>query len=186
MVRVLTVGFAPGKTSGRNTTQGQVAEVLNTTGAYSMMRHPLYLGNYLMWLGPVLFLRSAEMAIIFSLLYWLYYERIMFAEEQFLRKKFVDSYDKWSERVGPFLPSFGNYTRPELSFSLKTVIRREYTSFLAIFITFGFLDFVRNYLENRELRLSGFWLYLLASALIIWIVVRIIHKGTNLLRVEGR
>src|SRR5687767_12527035 len=41
-VRVYTVGHTPKNTSGRNTDEGQVAEVLNSTGSYSMVRHPLY------------------------------------------------------------------------------------------------------------------------------------------------
>ncbi|MGB8874133.1 MAG: hypothetical protein WCC75_12145, partial [Desulfobaccales bacterium] len=43
-------GLPPRGTSGRNT-QGQVAETLNTTGIYSLVRNPLYLGNFLIWLG---------------------------------------------------------------------------------------------------------------------------------------
>ncbi|HLP74117.1 MAG TPA: methyltransferase, partial [Bacteroidales bacterium] len=87
LIRVLTIGFTPKNTSGRNTGQGQVADQLNVTGMYSLVRHPLYVGNFFMWLGPVLFLHSVSFTIIFCLVYWLYYERIMFAEEQFLRKK---------------------------------------------------------------------------------------------------
>ena len=95
LIRIFTVGFAPKNTSGRNTVNGQIADELNTTGIYSLIRHPLYLGNFFMWLGPVLFLRSVGFLIVFFLLYWLYYERIMFAEEQFLRRKFGEVYDKW-------------------------------------------------------------------------------------------
>jgi len=54
LVRIFTVGFAPRNTSGRNTAAGQIADELNTTGFYSIIRHPLYLGNFLMWLGPVI------------------------------------------------------------------------------------------------------------------------------------
>jgi len=42
--RVITVGYTPSNTSGRNTTE-QKADVLNTTGMYSLMRHPLYLAR---------------------------------------------------------------------------------------------------------------------------------------------
>ena len=49
-MRFYTVGTTPKETSGRNTNQ-QVAAVLNSTGMYSMLRHPLYLGNYLIWVG---------------------------------------------------------------------------------------------------------------------------------------
>ena len=80
VIRILTVGFTPKNTSGRNTTDGQVADELNVTGIYSLVRHPLYLGNFFMWFGPVLFLRSTGVIIVFILIYWLYYERIMFAE----------------------------------------------------------------------------------------------------------
>ena len=48
-VRIITVGRAPLGTSGRNTRE-QVAHTLTTTGIYSVVRHPLYLGNYLVLL----------------------------------------------------------------------------------------------------------------------------------------
>ena len=50
LVRFYTIGTTPKGTSGRNT-QEQVADVLNFDGMYSMLRHPLYLGNYLIWFG---------------------------------------------------------------------------------------------------------------------------------------
>jgi protein-S-isoprenylcysteine O-methyltransferase Ste14 len=49
-VRIIVVGRAPVGTSGRNTRE-QVANALNTTGIYSVVRHPLYLGNYLIMIG---------------------------------------------------------------------------------------------------------------------------------------
>ena len=48
-IRIFTVGYAPRNTSGRNTITGQIADELNVTGIYSQLRHPLYLGNFLMW-----------------------------------------------------------------------------------------------------------------------------------------
>ncbi len=103
IVRAYTIGTTPRGTSGRNT-QEQVAESLNISGIYSMVRHPLYLGNYLMWIGIVLFTQNFSFAIIVSLLYWIYYERIMFAEERFLERKFGDVYLQWSKKVPAFIP----------------------------------------------------------------------------------
>jgi len=82
IIRAISIGTTPIGTSGRNTKEGQVAESLNTKGIYSMVRHPLYLGNYFMWIGIVLFTFNFSFVIIVSLLFWLYYERIMFAEER--------------------------------------------------------------------------------------------------------
>ena len=83
IIRALTVGWSSNRTSGRHTAQ-QVADTLNTTGMYSIVRNPLYLGNFLMVLGVVIFLRVWWIPFIYVLLFVLYYERIIFAEEMFL------------------------------------------------------------------------------------------------------
>jgi protein-S-isoprenylcysteine O-methyltransferase Ste14 len=186
IIRALTVGFTPRNTSGRNTVNGQVADELNVTGIYSLLRHPLYLGNFFMWLGPVLFLRSVEAAVLFVLIYWLYYERIMFAEEQFLRRKFGDIYDKWSEKVSPFIPYSFNYIRPSLPFSVRIVLKKEYNSFVNIFVIFTILDLFRNYFLSERIYLTGMWIWLFVSAGLIWIALRTIEKRTHWLDVEGR
>ncbi len=186
VIRILTVGFTPKNTSGRNTVNGQIADELNVTGIYSLIRHPLYLGNFFMWLGPVLFLRSTSFTIIFGLLYWLYYERIMFAEEQYLRKKFGEIYDKWSETVNSFIPWTFNFIPPKLPFSFRNVLKREYNSFINIFVIFTLMDVFRNLFLSERVYFTDMWIYLFAGAFVIWLVVRTIHKRTKLLEVEGR
>jgi protein-S-isoprenylcysteine O-methyltransferase Ste14 len=186
VIRVITVGFAPKNTSGRNTIDGQIADELNVTGIYSVVRHPLYLGNFFMWLGPSLFLRSVWFTIVFCLVYWLYYERIMFAEEQFLRRKFGDVYDKWSESVRSILPDFSKYIPAKLTFSIRNVLKREYNSFMNIFIIFTSLDLVRNYILTGRIRITSMWMYFFICAALIWFFLMVIHKRTKWLTVEGR
>ena len=186
IIRIMTIGFTPKNTSGRNTINGQLADELNVTGIYSLLRHPLYLGNFFMWLGPVLFLRSFCFTIIFGLLYWLYYERIMFAEEQFLRRKFGEIYDKWSEKVGSFIPYSLKFIPPGLPFSIRNILKREYNSFVNIFVIFTILDLFRNYFLSERIYLTQMWLYLIIAAFVIWIVIRTIHKRTKWLEVDGR
>ena len=53
-LRAYTVCTTPKGTSGRNTAQ-QVADHLNTKGIYSVVRHPLYLANYLIWAGLLVY-----------------------------------------------------------------------------------------------------------------------------------
>jgi protein-S-isoprenylcysteine O-methyltransferase Ste14 len=57
LFRAYAIGTTPKGTSGRNTKE-QVANVLNSTGIYSIVRHPLYLGNYFMWIGIVVFVSN--------------------------------------------------------------------------------------------------------------------------------
>jgi len=186
LIRILTIGFTPKNTSGRNTAGGQIADELNITGAYSIVRHPLYLGNFFMWLGPVLFLRSAWFTVVFMLVYWLYYERIMFAEEQFLRRKFGEVYDKWSENVSAFIPFNFRFITPKLPFSVRNVLKREYHSVLNSFVIFAVLDVCRNYFLTERFFFTEIWFKLIAGAVIIWLIIRVIHKYTRWLEVEGR
>lgn len=185
-IRIFTIGFTPKNTSGRNTVNGQLADELNVTGIYSLLRHPLYLGNFFMWLGPVLFLRSFGVVLVFCLIYWLYYERIMFAEEQFLRRKFGDIYDKWAENVSSFIPLSFKYIPSKLPFSLKNVLGREYNSFVNIFVIFTVLDLFRNYFLSERIYLTRLWIYLFVASGLIWLIIRTIHKRTKWFEVEGR
>ena len=90
--------------SGRNTVQGQIADELNTKGLYSIVRNPLYVGNYFLWLGIAMLTCNPWFIAIFTLIFWIYYERIVFAEEEFLRKKFGDAYLEWTVRTPIFIP----------------------------------------------------------------------------------
>jgi len=185
-IRIYTVGYAPKNTSGRNTAAGQIADELNTTGIYSLVRHPLYIGNFFMWLGPVLFVRTSVFIVFFVLIYWLYYERIMFAEEQFLRRKFGEAYDKYSEIVRAVLPRFRGFVKPALPFSIKSTLKREYNSFVNIFIIFVMLDLFRNYFLSERIYLTPMWIYIGVPAGLIWIIIRLIFKKTSLLNDDGR
>lgn len=185
-IRIYTVGYAPKNTSGRNTAAGQIADELNTTGIYSLVRHPLYVGNFFMWLGPVLFIRTMVFVIFFILIYWLYYERIMFAEEQFLRGKFGEIYDKYSEKVRAVIPRLRGFVKPALPFSFKSVLRSEYSSFVNIFIIFVLLDLFRNYFLSEKIYLTSMWIYIGAPAGLIWVMIRLIHKRTSWLNDADR
>lgn len=147
-VRIYTVGHTPKNTSGRNTKQGQVADTLNTKGIYSVVRHPLYLGNLLMWFGPAMLTGHFWFIISFILFYWVYYERIMFAEEQFLKRKFDTKYLEWSKSVPAFIPNFKNFKKSDLPFSWKKVLKKEKNGLFALFLIFCFFDISGEIIEN--------------------------------------
>ena len=178
-LRAYTVGTTPAGTSGRNTKE-QVAEELNQSGIYSIVRHPLYLANYLMWIGIVISVMNAGFLIIVSLAYWLYYERIMFTEERFLERKFGQQYINWSLKVPAFLPSFASVLPAKEKFNLKAILRREYSGFYATVI--GFL-FVQYLIEAK----SGHWMpsrqviIVFSVATVLTLLLRLLKRKTILL-----
>lgn len=185
-VRIITIGYTPVGTSGRNTKEGQVAEELNTTGIYSRVRHPLYLGNFLMWLGLFIFVGNIWFVLTCSLAFWIYYERIMFAEEFFLRKKFGETYLEWASKTPAFIPTFRKIQSPLLVFSFKNVLKREYSGFFATILSFSILDFLKHYFYKGDLKMSLHWVILLVFGFIIYISLRSLKKYSNVLHVHGR
>jgi protein-S-isoprenylcysteine O-methyltransferase Ste14 len=184
MIRIYTIGTTPKGTSGRNRDE-QVAESLNTTGIYSIVRHPLYLGNYLMWMGIVVFSFNIYFIIIVSLFFWIYYERIMFAEERFLEKKFGDVYLEWSKKVPAFIPAFGKHIRSSIPFSFKSILRREYSGLAATAIGFAFIDILRIYFNTGLLVWQRVSVYIMVGTILLAIILRTL-KHNHMLDEEGR
>jgi protein-S-isoprenylcysteine O-methyltransferase Ste14 len=185
LVRCLTVGFTPKGTSGRNTNE-QIADVLNTTGMYSMVRNPLYLGNFIIALGIVLFVGVWWFVLVFILAFWLYYERIIFAEEEFLRRKFDPQFGLWAEITPAFLPNPRKWRRPGLPFSLSSVLKREYTGLFVITASFTLLRALIDLLAKAQLDMGSGWAIFFISGLVVYITLRTLKKKTRVLEVEGR
>ncbi len=185
VIRIYTIGHIYSGTSGRNT-QEQVAERLNSTGIYSIVRHPLYLGNFFIWLGISLYVREWWVTLIFVLIFWLYYERIMFAEEQFLRVKFGEDFEKWAEKTPAFIPNFRKW-KPAISpFSVKRVLKREYSGFFAIIVSFVILEILGKLIIERKLGIDPIWVVISIFGLVIYLLLRILKKFTNLLNFDNK
>lgn len=185
LIRCLTVGFAPARTSGRNTSR-QVADQLNTSGAYSIVRHPLYLGNFVIALGLSVFFRSFWVTSVVSLAYWMYYERIAMAEELFLRRKFGASYEAWASRTPAFVPALRGWVHPSLPFSLRTVLRREYTAFLLIFGALLVFELAEHAVVEHRLSADSPWIICAAGAGVVYLALRTLKRRTSLLVVSQR
>lgn len=180
-----TIGHTPKGTSGRNT-KGQVAETLNTKGIYSVVRHPLYLGNFIIWFGISLFAHSWWLSLICILVSWVYYERIMFAEENFLIKKFGKQYMDWAEKTPAFIPKLKGWKKSNLPFSFRNVLKREYNGFFSIIVVFTFLEVLSDFIVNRKLEIDLIWIMIFGIGLIIFLTLRTLKKKTNILSVKDR
>ena len=185
LVRVKTIGHTPSGTSGRNT-RDQIAESLNTTGMYSIIRHPLYLGNFLMWLGLALFPHNLLLALVVTLSFYIYYERIMFAEEDFLRAKFGPAFEAWASVTPAFWPAFWQWRPPSLPFSLRNVLKREYSGLYALVVLFTLMEFIGEYQVEGDISLDPGWIAFLAVGTVVYFTLRTLKKHTRLLHIEGR
>jgi protein-S-isoprenylcysteine O-methyltransferase Ste14 len=184
-VRAWTVGTAPFGTSGRN--QGrQVAEQLNTTGPYSLVRNPLYVGNALMWAGVVLYARSVWLALAVAVAFWMVYERIIFAEEEFLRERFGAVFTAWAAATPAFVPRLRGYRSAALPFSFRNVLKREYSGLFALVILFTAEVLEWRWVATGRWHADPVWLSAAAVSAVLYLTLRTLKRRTRLLHVDGR
>ena len=187
LIRVHIVGHTPKNTSGRNTSEGQVADTLNTTGFYSIIRHPLYFGNFFMYIGFAVLTGQIWFVVACTAIFYLYYERIMIAEEQFLRRKFGAVYENWSSTTPPIIPAFTGWKKPAISFSLKKVLKKEKNGLLATFAIYYIALAFKSYVTSGSFDVDPQWMfYATAASAIIYLVLKLIKNNTSILEEEGR
>jgi len=183
--RCVAVGYAPAGTSGRNT-QRQVAKQLNTTGLYSLLRHSLYLGNFFIGFGVACAPAIWWLPVIYSLMFCAYYERIMFAEEAYLRRKFGRKFDEWAATTPAFIPRKVIWREPTLPFSFRNMLRREYTGLMVVILGNAGIQFTEHLIVEHRIVYEVFWVDLLIGGSAAYFLLQSLKKRTNLLNVPGR
>lgn len=178
-IRVHAVGHAPKGTSGRTTRTPQ-ASTLNTTGMYSVVRHPLYLGNLLIWGAITLFLHSALFSLACVALFVVYYERIILSEEAFLTKEFGREYEEWAGKTPMLLPDFRKWVRPNLPFSWKVALKREYTGFFVITTALTALEILGDVFYKGSWTFEWTWALFFGTGAVVYVTLRTLKKQGHL------
>lgn len=147
-IRCAAVGFAPDGTSSRDTHRLR-APGLNSTGMYSVVRHPLYLGSAVMWVGAAMSMRVWWLVAIVALVYWLYIERVMLVEEAFLQRTFGTTFDEWASTTPAFLPRPSLWKKPAGAFLWKRVLS-EHNGLLGMAVVIPLLEFLEDQQHGGE------------------------------------
>jgi len=176
LFRALVIGTAPHGTSARGTRR-PTAESLSTRGAYSIVRHPLYVANTLVALGCALLSGTWYLPTIVLLLSFIYHERIAAREEAFLQSTFGDSFKAWASEVPAMIPSFGRYQPSDVPFQTRRVLVQESHGLCAIGTAFLVLDTIADSLRLGYFHLDPRWLAFFLVTLIPFLIVVMTKKA---------
>ena len=143
-LRIWAVGYAGASTRAR--TLGAARDLV-TTGPYSYVRNPLYLGNFLLSFGVCLVANVYWLVAVLIVGYFSQYLPIIALEEVYLSESCGQVYQAYRERVPRFLPRFHPYPDPSPhDFSWARAIKSEKRTLTAIVCVVG-LIFARQLVD---------------------------------------
>ena len=178
LIRGLTIGLAYIIRGGR---EGKpYAEGLVTEGIFNHCRNPLYVGNILMLLGVGILANSLLYVAIVIPIFLFIYHAIVLAEENFLRGKFGEGYDHYTEKVNRWIPDVRGLgaTLRSMRFNWKRWILKEHTTqyiwlagiFLILFLNYPHLSGYDTYKRNIFIAVC------LGLLTLLYITVRFLKK----------
>lgn len=174
-IRLLTRALEQTVTrKGKNTQP--FAEILNTKGMYSIVRHPLYFADFFIYLGLVLYVQNFKFITCYFLLFTVFFERIISAEESYLKQKFGKSFLDWIAKTPIFFPDISLLQTKGVSFSWTNALMRETPTILKITLLFYLLEWTNHFTTGHTV--ETFWHIIAISTLLIAATAAIIlnHK----------
>ncbi|MYA57459.1 isoprenylcysteine carboxylmethyltransferase family protein [Candidatus Poribacteria bacterium] len=136
-LRIWAVGYAGASTRAR--TLGAARDLV-TTGPYSYVRNPLYLGNFLLSLGVCFVVNVYWLVAVLVVGYFLQYLPIIAVEESYLMESCGPAYQAYRDRVPRFIPKLRSYPEPSPhDFSWTRAIKSEKRTLTAIACVIGLM-----------------------------------------------
>jgi len=176
--RIVTSGYAALGTSGCNKVAAIAAE-LNTTGPYSLVRNPLYLGRVLNFTGIAMLSGSWVYGALVFLVSILVYERISVYEEEFLRKEFGEAHSRWADEVPFLMPRLRGWKKPKYPFWVRRSIKRENKKIVWLAGAVVMCDFAQRGFDPTQLPDNLAWYYIGAVTLLAYMIVRGLYHFTK-------
>lgn len=171
ILRMITSGHAAPGTSG-NSKQGAAAAELNTTGPYSLVRNPLYLGRILNFTGIAMLSGSWVYGALVFLISVLVYERISVYEEEFLREEFGEAHARWAREVPFLMPRLHGWVKPKYPFWPRRCLMRENKKVILLVTAMVAFDLARRGFDPNFLIVY----YAYGGLLVTWWAVRLMRR----------
>lgn len=175
ILRALAVGYARTGTSGRENFLR--AENLNTDGVYSVVRNPLYVGNFIIYNGLVITYANPWALLLFNLYLVGLYTFIILAEEDYLKRTYGGAYKEYMAGTPRVIPNFRLYRAPSVPFSFRKMIFKEKnTMFYSLTFYLVFLIYKEYLTHNGIIEKTSLLVYLALALFALNVILIILKK----------
>ncbi len=128
LIRFFSQGFAGDWMRGSEVTASYILD----EGTYSIMRHPLYLGNFFIGFGFTLASNFYPTLVLpfYSLVFFVYYYLIVREEESYLEQKFGERFIRYRKKTPAIWPNFRKWKSGQ--FLGRNALRMEFSTYLTV------------------------------------------------------
>jgi protein-S-isoprenylcysteine O-methyltransferase Ste14 len=179
--RICTIGLAYIIRGGKD--HKVYAEELVTSGLYSHVRNPMYVGNFFLVIGLAVASNSWVFALIGVPLSLGMHKAIVAAEENFLRNKFGPQFDAFCARVPRWVPRLSGLltTVRGMHFEWRRVVAKEYAATFDWFSAVAVVVLAKlaydGLLDDHE-GLTALMLVVVLIRFVLWFAARHINRAS--------
>ena len=131
---------------------------LITAGPYAFVRHPLYLGTFLIGVGFCVIVRNLWVGVAALGFFLLLYRRKMDEEETMIRGEVGAEFERYERAVPRWIPTGRRYTEPYGEWSWRGIMAsKEWKTCVWVTVVVILLYFREEYVQepNRWMRAGG-------------------------------
>ena len=159
---------------------------LNTSGMYSVVRHPRYVGDFFIGLGVVLVPFVVWLPLVYSVAFCLYYTRVMHVDEKLLRAKAGSSFERWASITPAYLPRIRKWRPSEYPFSFRSFLLREHKGIMLIIALHSSIEWGEHWILEQRILTEAFWILLVAMGFAIYITAKVLERHSPALNATTR
>ena len=112
---------------------------LATRGPYALSRNPLYFGNFILGIGIAIAANHLYSYIIFAIYYFVFFPALMVMENNRMREKFGEKYEKWSKGLNSFFPGIKKIDTSGFNISYYMKNREYKVIYFSLFIVIALI-----------------------------------------------
>jgi protein-S-isoprenylcysteine O-methyltransferase Ste14 len=130
---------------------GRKETTLQTTGPYSVVRHPLYLGSLTIGLGVSALSENPLVLALFVAYFLVQYSTTIRHEEEVLKQAFGDEYAEYARRVPCFVPRISTFDATPPDRIVVWALRKELVRSVCFLAAIPILDLIARLHESGTL-----------------------------------
>jgi protein-S-isoprenylcysteine O-methyltransferase Ste14 len=116
-------------------------------GPYALIRHPLYMGNFVIGLGFAIMAGEFSLLLVFLCAFGIIYLSTIMEEEKYLQELYGQQFSEYVREVPRFIPRLAGKNKDHMTFEWRRVRgHKEYKAWAAIGVCVIFMVFKSYYI----------------------------------------